>query len=192
MYSELLCREPPPCDGARLACRRCLVHAEQFGPRARRTAALRSTPATLGDGLELVARAGGYTSSTGDAFEPTADAVEKFPDSSQVPFHTRESRAAGLTCRGTPERDPGASSRRVTECTGAEGAHDQLRRRSLRGLVLAVRGSGSPRPPRSELDEPRLAQISSIARWASRYEAAAHRRCRLRAQPRDRARPCPG
>jgi lipase len=73
MYSEL-CREPPP---ATVLDRvpTLLVHAEQFG--LVREDQLEEYPETLGDGLELVAVPGGHVVYW-DAFEPTADAVEKF------------------------------------------------------------------------------------------------------------------
>jgi lipase len=73
MYSEL-CREPPP---ATVLGRTptLLVHAEQFG--LVRDDQLEEYPATLGDGLELVAVPGGHVVYW-DAFEPTADAVERF------------------------------------------------------------------------------------------------------------------
>ena len=73
MYSEL-CREPPPSSVlARVPT--LLVHAEQFG--LVREDQLEEYPATLGDGLELVSVPGGHVVYW-DAFEPTADAVEKF------------------------------------------------------------------------------------------------------------------
>jgi lipase len=73
MYSEL-CREPPlPTALAGLPT--LLVHAEQFG--LVREDQLEEYPAVLGDSLELVAVPGGHVVYW-DAFEPTADAVEKF------------------------------------------------------------------------------------------------------------------
>jgi lipase len=73
MYSEL-CREPPlPTALAGLPT--LLVHAEQFG--LVREDQLEEYPAVLGDSLELVAVPGGHIVYW-DAFEPTADAVEKF------------------------------------------------------------------------------------------------------------------
>ena len=73
MYSEL-CRQPPP-PTALTAVPTLLVHAEQFG--LVREDQLEEYPATLGDGLELVAVPGGHVVYW-DAFEPTADAVETF------------------------------------------------------------------------------------------------------------------
>jgi len=73
MYSEL-CREPPP-STVLAGVPTLLVHAEQFG--LVREDQLEEYPATLGDGLELVAVPGGHVVYW-DAFEPTADAVEKF------------------------------------------------------------------------------------------------------------------
>jgi pimeloyl-ACP methyl ester carboxylesterase len=73
MYSEL-CREPPPSTVlGRVPT--LLVHAEQFG--LVREDQLEEYPATLGESLELVAVPGGHVVYW-DAFEPTADAVEKF------------------------------------------------------------------------------------------------------------------
>jgi len=73
MYSEL-CREPPPATVlGRVPT--LLVYAEQFG--LVREDQLEEYPAMLGDGLELVAVPGGHIVYW-DAFEPTADAVEKF------------------------------------------------------------------------------------------------------------------
>ncbi len=73
MYSEL-CREPPP-PTALAGIPTLLVHAEQFG--LVRQDQLEEYPAALGDGLELVAVSGGHIVYW-DAFEPTADLVEKF------------------------------------------------------------------------------------------------------------------
>ena len=73
MYSEL-CREPPPATVLG-SVPTLLVHAEQFG--LVREDQLEEYPAMLGDGLELVAVPGGHIVYW-DAFEPTADAVEKF------------------------------------------------------------------------------------------------------------------
>ena len=73
MYSEL-CREPPP-PTVLAAVPTLLVHAEQFG--LVREDQLEEYPATLGDGLELLAVPGGHIVYW-DAFEPTADAVETF------------------------------------------------------------------------------------------------------------------
>ncbi|HSS81306.1 MAG TPA: alpha/beta hydrolase [Gaiellaceae bacterium] len=73
MYSEL-CREPPP-STVLAGVPTLLVHAEQFG--LVREDQLEEYPATLGDGLELVAVPGGHVVYW-DAFEPTADAVEKY------------------------------------------------------------------------------------------------------------------
>jgi lipase len=73
MYSEL-CREPPP-PTALAGLPTLLVHAEQFG--LVREDQLEEYPTVLGDGLELVSVPGGHVVYC-DAFEPTADAVEKF------------------------------------------------------------------------------------------------------------------
>ena len=73
MYSEL-CREPPP-PTVLAGVPTLLVHAEHFG--LVREDQLDEYPATLGDGLELVAVPGGHVVYW-DAFEQTADAVEKF------------------------------------------------------------------------------------------------------------------
>ena len=73
MYSEL-CREPAPASVLG-GVPTLLVHAEQFG--LVREDQLEEYPATLGEGLELVAVPGGHVVYW-DAFEPTADAVEKF------------------------------------------------------------------------------------------------------------------
>jgi lipase len=73
MYSEL-CREPPPAT-VLSGVPTLLVHAEQFG--LVREDQLEEYPATLGEGLELVAVPGGHVVYW-DAFEPTAEAVEKF------------------------------------------------------------------------------------------------------------------
>lgn len=73
MYSEL-CREPPP-STVLSRVPTLLVHAEQFG--LVREDQLEEYPATLGESLELVAVPGGHVVYW-DAFEPTADAVEKF------------------------------------------------------------------------------------------------------------------
>ena len=73
MYSEL-CRQPPP-PTVLAAVPTLLVHAEQFG--LVREDQLEEYPATLGDGLELLAVPGGHIVYW-DAFEPTADAVETF------------------------------------------------------------------------------------------------------------------
>ncbi|HSB39868.1 MAG TPA: alpha/beta hydrolase [Gaiellaceae bacterium] len=73
VYSEL-CREPPPptvLEGIPSQ----LVHAEQFG--LVREEQLEEYERSLGDGLELVAVPGGHIVYW-DAFEETADAVEKF------------------------------------------------------------------------------------------------------------------
>jgi lipase len=73
MYSEL-CRKPPPATVlGRVPT--LLVHAEQFG--LVREDQLDEYPATLGEVLELVAVPGGHVVYW-DAFEPTADAIEKF------------------------------------------------------------------------------------------------------------------
>jgi len=73
MYSEL-CREPPP-STVLAGVPTLLVHAEQFG--LVREDQLEEYPATLGDGLELIAVPGGHVVYW-DAFEPTAAAVETF------------------------------------------------------------------------------------------------------------------
>ena len=73
VYSEL-CREPPP-PTVLAEIPTLLVHAEQFG--LVREDQLEEYPAVLGDGLELVAVPGGHVVYW-DAFEPTAEAVEKF------------------------------------------------------------------------------------------------------------------
>ena len=73
MYSEL-CREPPQATVLG-GVPTLLVHAEQFG--LVREDQLEEYPAMLGDDLELVAVPGGHIVYW-DAFEPTADAVEKF------------------------------------------------------------------------------------------------------------------
>lgn len=73
MYSEL-CRQPPP-PTALAGIPTLLVHAVQFG--LVRGDHLEEYPAALGKGLELVAVPGGHIVYW-DAFEPTADAVEKF------------------------------------------------------------------------------------------------------------------
>lgn len=73
MYSEL-CRNPPPAT-VLSGVPTLLVHAEQFG--LVREDQLEEYPATLGEGLELVAVPGGHVVYW-DAFEPTVDAVEKF------------------------------------------------------------------------------------------------------------------
>ena len=73
MYSEI-CREPPP-PTALAGIPTQLVHAEQFG--LVREEQLGEYAATLGDTLELVAVPGGHIVYW-DAFDETADAVEKF------------------------------------------------------------------------------------------------------------------
>ena len=73
MYSEL-CREPPP-PTALAGIPTLLVHAEHFG--LVREEQLDEYPAALGDGLELVGVPGGHVVYW-DAFDETADAVEKF------------------------------------------------------------------------------------------------------------------
>ena len=73
MYSEL-CREPPP-PTVLAGVPTLLVHAGQFG--LVREDQLEDYPATLGDGLELVGVPGGHVVYW-DAFDETADAVEKF------------------------------------------------------------------------------------------------------------------
>jgi lipase len=73
MYSEL-CREPPP-PTVLAPFPALLVHASQFG--LVREEQLEEYPSQLGDGLELVAVPGGHIVYW-DAFEETADAVEKF------------------------------------------------------------------------------------------------------------------
>jgi lipase len=73
MYSEL-CREPPP-STVLTGIPSLLVHAEQFG--LVRDEQLDEYTETLGEGLELVAVPGGHVVYW-DAFEPTAEAVEKF------------------------------------------------------------------------------------------------------------------
>jgi lipase len=73
MYSEL-CREPPPptvLDGIPSL----LVHALQFG--LVREEQLKDYERVLGDGLEIVGVEGGHIVYW-DAYEETADAVEKF------------------------------------------------------------------------------------------------------------------
>ena len=73
MYSEL-CREPPPptaLDGIPAL----LVHASQFG--LVREEQLEDYGRELGDALEVVGVLGGHIVYW-DAFEETADAVEKF------------------------------------------------------------------------------------------------------------------
>jgi hypothetical protein len=73
MYSEL-CREPPA--GTVLAgIPALLVHASQFG--LVREEQLEEYERALGDGLEVVAVAGGHIVYW-DAFEQTSDAVERF------------------------------------------------------------------------------------------------------------------
>lgn len=73
MYSEI-CREPPPPSVlARIPAQ--LVHAEQFG--LVREEQLEEYTAALGDSLEIVAVPGGHIVYW-DAYEETADAVEKF------------------------------------------------------------------------------------------------------------------
>ncbi|HZE28773.1 MAG TPA: alpha/beta hydrolase [Gaiellaceae bacterium] len=73
MYSEL-CREPPP-PTALAGIPTLLVHAEHFG--LVREDQLEEYPDALGDGLELVGVPGGHVVYW-DAFDETADAVEKF------------------------------------------------------------------------------------------------------------------
>jgi lipase len=73
IYSEL-CREPPPPDVLRPV-PALLVHASQFG--LVREEQLEEYQAALGDGLEVVAVPGGHIVYW-DAYEQTADAVEKF------------------------------------------------------------------------------------------------------------------
>jgi len=71
-YGELCTGPPPPTV---LPDPTLLVHAEQFG--LVRDEQLDEYAETLGEGLELVAVPGGHVVYW-DAFEPTADAVEKF------------------------------------------------------------------------------------------------------------------
>ena len=71
-YSEL-CTEPPPPTA--LGMPALLVHAEQFG--LVRDEQLEEYPRVLGDSLELVAVPGGHIVYW-DAFEQTANAIEKF------------------------------------------------------------------------------------------------------------------
>ena len=73
MYSELCRQPPPPTVLGRVPT--LLVHAEQFG--LVREDQLVEYPTVLGESLELVAVPGGHVVYW-DAFEPTADAVEKF------------------------------------------------------------------------------------------------------------------
>jgi len=73
MYSEL-CREPPP-PTALAGIPTLLVHAEHFG--LVREEQLDEYPSALGDGLELVGVPGGHVVYW-DAFDETADAVERF------------------------------------------------------------------------------------------------------------------
>jgi len=73
MYSELCRRPPPPTVLTGIAT--LLVHAEHFG--LVREEQLEEYPATLGDSLELVGVDGGHVVYW-DAFDETADAVEKF------------------------------------------------------------------------------------------------------------------
>jgi lipase len=73
MYSEL-CREPPP-PSVLAEIPALLVHASQFG--LVRDEQLEEYERALGDGLEVVAVPGGHIVYW-DAFDQTADAVEKF------------------------------------------------------------------------------------------------------------------
>jgi lipase len=73
VYSEL-CREPPP-PTVLEGIPSLLVHASQFG--LVREEQLEEYESVLGDGLEVVAVHGGHIVYW-DAFEETADAVEKF------------------------------------------------------------------------------------------------------------------
>jgi lipase len=73
MYSEL-CREPPP-PSVLAEIPALLVHASQFG--LVRDEQLEEYERTLGDGLEVVAVPGGHIVYW-DAFDQTADALEKF------------------------------------------------------------------------------------------------------------------
>jgi len=73
MYSEL-CREPPA-PAVLTGIPTLLVHAEHFG--LVREEQLEEYPAALGDGLQVVGVAGGHIVYW-DAFDETADAVEKF------------------------------------------------------------------------------------------------------------------
>jgi pimeloyl-ACP methyl ester carboxylesterase len=73
MYSEL-CREPPP-PTVLAGIPALLVHASQFG--LVREEQLQEYERSLGGGLEVVAVPGGHIVYW-DAFEETADALEKF------------------------------------------------------------------------------------------------------------------
>ena len=73
VYSEL-CREPPP-PSVLAGIPALLVHASQFG--LVREEQLEEYERALGDGLEVVAVPGGHIVYW-DAYEQTADAVEKF------------------------------------------------------------------------------------------------------------------